>query len=305
MTTRLDKIDIEDILFFDIEVARKTKNLKIGSREFELYKHKIRDRKTDTYPTDKEVIETYEKRAALTMTYTKIVSIGVGYVKSGVVSIKAVSGHNEEELLKEFAKISTKFMFVCGANILGYDLPMISVNSSKYFRVQDHLPDKFITGGKKPWNLDSVIDLMDIFKGTHYSNTSLDEMCYHFGLPSSKDEISGSEVSEEYWKNGLENIDKYVKKDVLANINIFRSMRGEEPFETFKDKTGTKVTADPLITKIWKSKKITKTDGKKLDAFCKDLTDSEIKSVRDILKAALIDDKGNIPEEYEEFIGEL
>jgi hypothetical protein len=113
---------------------------------------------------------------------------------------------------------------------------MIAVNGMKYFDVTETLVDRFLTSGKKPWNLDRCLDLMDIFKGTHYANTSVDEMCYHFEIESPKTDLDGSMVSEEYWNNGIDKINKYVKQDVFANINIFKKMRFEQSFNSFIDK---------------------------------------------------------------------
>lgn len=253
MNATLKKINEEKVLFFDTEVVRRNRELDINSKEFELFRKKIRNRETDEFLPNDEVLLEYKKKAALKMCYTKIVSIGVGYIKDGEVHIKALEG-DEETILKQFCIIANSFDYICGVNILAYDLPMISVNGVRYFSVPDILVDRFITSGKKPWELKSVIDLMEIFRGTHYANTSLDEMCYHFDLPSPKTELGGSMISEEYWENGIENINKYVKEDVFASINIFKKMRFETFFATFIDKNITSIIEEqieqPILTQI-------------------------------------------------------
>lgn len=235
MNQTIKRINEEKVLFFDLEVVRKHKDLDINSKEFELFQKKTRNKETDDLLPDNEVVEQYNKRAALKMCYTKIVSIGVGFIKEGEVHIKALEG-DEESILKQFCAIANSFDYICGANILAYDLPMIAVNGMKYFDVTETLVDRFLTSGKKPWNLDRCLDLMDIFKGTHYANTSVDEMCYHFEIESPKTDLDGSMVSEEYWNNGIDKINKYVKQDVFANINIFKKMRFEQSFNSFIDK---------------------------------------------------------------------
>lgn len=245
MNQTIKKVNEEKVLFFDLEVVRKNKELGINSKEFELFQKKTRNRETDELLPDNEVLEQYNKRAALKMCYTKIVSIGVGFIKDGEVHIKALEG-DEESVLRQFCSIANTFDYVCGANILGYDLPMVAVNGMRYFDVTENLVDRFLTSGKKPWNLDRCLDLMDIFKGTHYANTSLDEMCYHFEIPSPKTDLDGSMVSEEYWTNGVDKINSYVKQDVFAGINVFKKMRFEKPFETFIDKN--RITSiEPLV----------------------------------------------------------
>lgn len=256
MNQTLKKIDEEKILFFDIEDIRRNKELDINSKEFELFQKKTRNRETDEYLSDTEVIEEYSKRAALKMCYTKIVSIGVGFIKSSEVHIKALEG-TEEQIIQQFCNISQSFDYVCGANIIKFDLPMISNNGYRYFDVCEVLPDRFVVNGKKPWNIDRVIDLQEIFQGTHYSPSSVDEMCYHFDLPSPKTDLEGSKVSDEYWENGVDKINTYVKTDVFANVNLFKKMRFEKPFEEFIDKNESNeplTQEQSILKKLYSSK---------------------------------------------------
>jgi hypothetical protein len=84
-------------------------------------------------------------------------------------------------------------------------------------------------------------------------------MCYHFDITSPKTDLDGSMVSNEYWENGLEKINTYVKKDVFANVNIFKKMRFEQPFETFIDKNVLTIVESfieeqPILTKLHSTK---------------------------------------------------
>lgn len=248
MNQTIKKVNEEKVLFFDLEVVRKNKELDPKSREFKLFQKKVRDRDTDVLLPTEDVQELYNQKAALKMCYMKVVSVGVGFIKGGEVHIKALEG-DEESILRQFCNIANSFDYVCGANILGYDLPVVAVNSLRYFDVTEVLVDRFLTSGKKPWNLDKCLDLMDIFRGTHYANSSLDEMCYHFDLPSSKSELDGSMVSEEYWNNGLVKINKYVKEDVFASVNVFKKMRFEEAFDRFIDKNKI-VNLEPFVEEV-------------------------------------------------------
>lgn len=236
MNINFKRISIEKVLFFDIEAVRQSETLDPNSKEFELYQKKIRDRETDELPSEEETIAHYEKRAALRMGYTKIVTVGVAFVRAGEVYVKALTGE-EKDVLKQLFEIMGQFDFVCGVNILGYDLPQCYVNAAKYFDFTDIVPDKFVTSGKKPWELKSVIDLMDVVKGTHYANMSLDEMLFHFGLDSSKTDIDGSQVSQVYYTEGIDRIVEYVKKDVFANVNLFRVLQFEKPYADFIDRS--------------------------------------------------------------------
>jgi hypothetical protein len=295
MNQTIKKINEEKVLFFDLEVVRRNKDLDINSKEFELFQKKTRNIETDELLPDDEVVEQYNKRAALKMCYTKIVSVGVGFIKDGEVHIKALEG-DEESVLRQFCSIANTFDYVCGANILGYDLPMVAVNGMRYFNVTENLVDRFLTSGKKSWNLDRCLDLMDIFKGTHYANTSLDEMCYHFNIPSPKTDLDGSMVSNEYWNNGLDKINSYVKQDVFAGINIFKKMRFEQPFEVFIDKNQTTTVQPfaedlPILEKIYKATNLDIKTKEKLEKLLskKKVTKKEKLILEDILVSLYID----------------
>lgn len=245
MNQTIKKINQEKVLFMDLEDVRRVKELTKESREFELFRKKTRNRETDEFLSDENVILEYQRKAALKMCYTKIVCIGVGFIKDGEVHIKSLEG-TEEEVIKQFCTISQSFDYVCGANQIAFDIPMIINNGYRYFDVCEVLPDRFVTSDKKKWNLDKLIDLQVVFQGTHYYASSLDEMCYHFDLPSPKSEIDGSMVSDEYYTNGLEKISKYVKQDVFACINLFKKMRFQTPFESFIDKNEN-ISVEPFV----------------------------------------------------------
>lgn len=227
------------------------------------------------------------------MCYTKIVCIGVGFIKGGEVHIKSLEG-TEEEIIKQFCSIAQSFDYMCFSNGIAFDLPMVINNGYRYFDVCETLPDRFITSGKKVWNLDRLLDLQEIFKGTHYYASSLDEMCYHFDLPSPKSDLDGSQVSDEYWNNGIEKISKYVKQDVFACVNLFKKMRFEQPFETFIDKNQNTTVEPfveelPLLQRINSSKNIGEKDKEELkQIFTKNKLSKKDKDiVFDLIRASL------------------
>lgn len=285
MNQTIKKVNQEKILFMDIEDVRRSKEVDINSREFELYRKKTRNRETDEYLPNDEVIKEYQKKAALKMCYTKIVCIGVGFIKDVEVHIKSLEG-TEEEVIKQFCNIAQGFDYMCFSNGIAFDLPMVINNGYRYFDVCEVLPDRFVTSGKKQWNLDKLIDLQVVFQGTHYYASSLDEMCYHFDIPSPKSDLDGSQVSDEYWDNGLERISKYVKQDVFACVNLFKKMRFEQPFETFIDKNETTllepfVQEQPLLERLYNTGNLNKEEIEKL--LKNNMTEEEKSSVKTIL----------------------
>lgn len=293
MNQTIKKVNQERILFMDIEDVRRNKELDINSREFELFRKKTRNRDTDEYLPQEDIVDQYRKKGALKMCYTKIVCIGVGFIKDGEVHIKSLEG-TEEEIIKQFCIIAQNFDYMCFSNGIAFDLPMVINNGYRYFDVCEVLPDRFITSGKKQWNLDRLLDLQEIFKGTHYYASSLDEMCYHFDLHSPKSDLDGSQVSDEYWNNGLEKISKYVKQDVFACVNLFKKMRFEQPFDTFIDKNELTTVQPfieelPLLQKIFATKEITKETKEYIEKILKKnkLSKKEKDIVFDLIRASL------------------
>lgn len=247
MNNNFKKIDISEVLFFDIETVRKNKELDPNSREFELYQKKIRNRETDELPSTEETLLDYEKRGALKLGFNTVITIGVGFVKENKVYVKSIVG-TEEEVIKEFFNITQTFKFISGYNILGFDLPICNYNGSKYFDVTEHINNSFNVSGAKPWTVPNIVDLMDIVKGTFYGIPSFEEVLYHYDLPSSKDDISGADVSRVYYDEGIDRIEDYVKKDVFASIQLFQKLQGKEISSEFTDRNSTteRVKLNPL-----------------------------------------------------------
>jgi predicted PolB exonuclease-like 3'-5' exonuclease len=226
-------IDIEKVLFFDCEVVRNQSELDIDSKEFELFQKKTRDRATDEVLADEDVLAEYNRLAGLKMGYNKIVCISIGAVKKGKLYIKSITGE-EKDVLDAFYEKLWEYDFVSGFNIVGYDLPMCQFNYLRHGL--PNIPEAFNVSGKKPWDLKSIIELMDVVRGTHFANPSLDEVCFHLGVKSPKEGgIDGSQVSEVYYSEGVDRIAEYCNRDVMATVNVFRKLQGQEVFTEYVD----------------------------------------------------------------------
>jgi hypothetical protein len=83
--------------------------------------------------------------------------------------------------------------------------------------------------GKKPWEIPHL-DTMELWKFGDYKNyTSLNLLTAIFGIPTSKDDIDGSQVGYVYWvEDDLPRICTYCQKDVIATAQLIRRYRGEE-----------------------------------------------------------------------------
>ncbi len=232
--------DIFKILFIDIEtVAAKSSfdELPLELQEFWIKKAKyIPPREKETSPED-----LYSEKAGIYAEFGKIICISVGFLipdkeKKTIDSfrVKSFYGDDEKALLQDFFQSLDKYLNnntykICGHNIKEFDIPYICRRSIINGL---NLPSLINIAGKKPWEIPHL-DTMDLWRFGDYKNyTSLSLLNYILDIPSSKDDIDGSDVGHVYWQdNNLPRIVKYCEKDVLAvaqlilkfmNIEILR-----------------------------------------------------------------------------------
>jgi hypothetical protein len=74
---------------------------------------------------------------------------------------------------------------------------------------------------------DIIIDTKSAWSYNVFDNTtSLDLLCEIFGVPSSKDDIDGSDIKNIFWiEKDLPRIAKYCTKDVIALANVYLRMK--------------------------------------------------------------------------------
>ena len=121
---------------------------------------------------------------------------------------------------------------MCGHNAKEFDIPYICrrllINGLK-------LPPVINIAGKKPWEI-AHLDTLELWKfGDYKAFTSLPLLCHVFGIPTPKDDISGADVARVYfnneadtYKSGLERVKAYCEKDVVALVQLFLKMRGDQ-----------------------------------------------------------------------------
>ena len=136
----------------------------------------------------------------------------------------------EEELLVEFKNLlETHFNrpqhLLCAHNGKEFDFPYIArrmlINGIS-------LPSKLDLFGKKPWEV-AHLDTLELWKFGDYKHyTSLKLLTNILGIPSPKDDIDGSQVSEVYYKEkNLDRIVTYCEKDTVAVAQIILKLRQE------------------------------------------------------------------------------
>jgi hypothetical protein len=147
----------------------------------------------------------------------------VGYFtnfKSAERKFRVTSFYGDEvKILEDFKNLLDKHFckpahVLCAHNGKEFDFPYIA---RRMIIHQITLPEKLNLFGKKPWEIPHL-DTMELWKFGDYKHfTSLKLLTSILKIPSPKDDISGSEVGEVYYKEkNIERIVTYCEKDTIA-----------------------------------------------------------------------------------------
>jgi predicted PolB exonuclease-like 3'-5' exonuclease len=238
----LKNLDLINVLVLDIETVSSHKSLEDMSPDMQkLWGYKAdsiqrRVEEADRLPLD----EVYVENAGIYAEFGKILCISVGVFRRDKETgklhfhVKSYFGHDERLLLLEFTTLIEKHYnnpkkhYLCGHNIKEFDVPYICrrmiVNGLA-------LPDALDLPGKKPWELEHLLDTMTLWKfGDYKAYTSLKLLCGLFEIPTPKDDIDGSQVGKTYWNEGdVDRIEVYCKKDVVATARVLARMMLHDP----------------------------------------------------------------------------
>jgi 3'-5' exonuclease len=229
----LQTINIENILFLDIETVPMMADY---GQLPENYKKHWDKKVGQLIKYDQNLTEEQKRpeamfeRAGIYAEFGKVVCISTGIVKNQTLWLKSYSSDNEYELLTEFAGMLNKagekrIQYLCAHNGKEFDYPyLIRRMLINIIRI----PPMLDISGKKPWEVNHF-DTMELWKFGDYKNyTSLDLLSTIFSLPSSKDDINGSDVGRVFWvENDLARITTYCQKDVIAIVNLFLKFQGK------------------------------------------------------------------------------
>jgi DNA polymerase elongation subunit (family B) len=232
---------LTNILFIDIEtvsVVPDFQSLSPAMQELWAKKSQFFRNEDGTKITPEE---TFNDRAGIFAEFGSIVCIGIGcLVPKGdqwTLLLKALSSRNEKQLLEQFcdslSKFSEKFsdLLFCGHNIREFDMPYISrrllLNGIPLPRCMSYM-------GKESWQVPYLDTLKMWSFGDREHYTSLALLAELFNLPSPKDEIDGSMVSQVFWegeakdqkKDALNKISDYCLSDVETTARIFLRLKG-------------------------------------------------------------------------------
>lgn len=224
----LNDIKPEDILFLDIETVPQVAEYALLSEQHK----KLWDKKAQNLIKEQDTPETIYSRAGIYAEFGKIICISVGFIvnKDGIrcFRVKSFYGDDERILLLDFAQMLNRFSKrpaanLCGHNGKEFDFPYIArrmlINGIE-------IPEILNIAGKKPWEV-KFLDTMELWKfGDNKHYTSLNLLAFVFNIPSPKDDIDGSQVSECYYNGELKRIVSYCEKDTLAVAQLFLRYKG-------------------------------------------------------------------------------
>lgn len=226
----LDKIQLENILFLDIETVPEFKNYSdLNTTTQDLFSSKTQyQRKDDITP------EEFYERAGIWAEFGKIICISVGYFtfKNDIRHFRVTSFFGEEtKILKDFSNVVDNHFgqpqhMLCGHNAKEFDFPFIA---RRMIINNIQIPQKLNLFGKKPWEVPHL-DTMELWKfGDYKTFTSLKLLTSVLGIPSPKDDIDGSEVAKVYYEEkNIDRIITYCEKDVIAVAQILLRFRRQE-----------------------------------------------------------------------------
>lgn len=226
----IEKINLNNILFFDIETVPETENFS----DLDVEMKELWEQKTQYQRRDDFTPEDFYERAGIWAEFGKIVCISVGYFtnKSDIRNFRVTSFFGEEKkILKDFSNLlDTHFghaqHVLCGHNAKEFDIPFIA---RRMIINNIAIPAKLNLFGKKPWEIPHL-DTLELWKFGDYKNfTSLKLLTKILGIPSPKGDIDGSQVANVFYADkDIDRIITYCEKDVIAVAQIFLRFRREE-----------------------------------------------------------------------------
>ncbi|HEY0652358.1 MAG TPA: 3'-5' exonuclease [Chryseosolibacter sp.] len=223
--------ELRDILFLDIETVAGTSDF--NSLDERLKTQWARKASFFKRHLDQSDEELFHDRAGIYAEFGKVVCISVGKFfdhESGELGLKTkvYSGHDENVLLNQFKtmleKMDSSTLRFCAHNGKEFDYPYLC----RRMLIQGiPLPPALNLSGKKPWDVQHL-DTLELWKfGDVKHYTSLDLLATIFNIPSSKNNIDGSQVNFVYHKeNGLDRISEYCRGDVVVLAQLFLRLKG-------------------------------------------------------------------------------
>ena len=146
----------------------------------------------------------------------------IGYIKEDGFISKGVITGSEKEILEQFWQISQDVEVFIGHNILEFDFPFIYKRS-----IINRVKPRKLYMGK--YQSEPIFDTQCEWEKWAYGKAQkLDTLAKVLGLPSSKEDMDGSQVWQAYQDGRFEDISNYCMKDVELVRQVYYKMTFEE-----------------------------------------------------------------------------
>ncbi len=226
----LEKVNLNNILFLDIETVPEQENYSLLDQDMqELWEQKTQYQRKDEFTAN----EFYD-RAGIWAEFGKIICISVGYFanKNDIRNFRVTSFvGDEKKILNDFSNVMNNHFnqpqhLLCGHNSKEFDIPFIARRMIINGLI---IPPKLNLFGKKPWEIPHL-DTLELWKFGDYKHfTALKLLTKILHIPTSKDDIDGSQVGYVYYhEKNIDRIVTYCEKDVIAVAQVFLRLRREE-----------------------------------------------------------------------------
>ena len=226
----IKRLKLEHILFLDIETVPQFADYdSLDNPTKLLWEAKTKYQRKETF-TPKEFYD----RAGIWAEFGKIICISVGYFKQkeDPINFIVTSFYGEEgDILKDFKNLlETHFNksnhLLCAHNGKEFDFPYIA---RRMVVLGIDLPEKLNLFGKKPWEVPHL-DTLELWKfGDYKTFTSLSLMAHVLGIPSPKNDISGEQVRDVFYKEkDIDRIVAYCEKDTVTVAQIILKLRNQD-----------------------------------------------------------------------------
>ena len=226
----IKRIKLVHILFLDIETVPQFADYdSLDNPTKLLWEAKTKYQRKENF-TPKEFYD----RAGIWAEFGKIICISVGYFKQkeDPRNFRVTSFYGEEaDILKDFKNLlETHFNksnhLLCAHNGKEFDFPYIA---RRMVILGIDLPEKLNLFGKKPWEVPHL-DTLELWKfGDYKTFTSLSLMAHVLGIPSPKNDISGEQVRDVFYKEkDIDRIVAYCEKDTVTVAQIILKLRNQD-----------------------------------------------------------------------------
>lgn len=220
----LKRLNLKDVLFIDIETSSTVKSLELDTPLFDSWQYK----KKSENLSNEELIESYANEAALYAEFGRIVCISIGMLGKDGFKTTTFNNFDEATMINSFYGLLDKVKEgtqICGHSVKNFDIPYIVQRGMVHNIFPHPLMD---TSGKKPWEMDWIIDTKELWQLGSFNRASLLGIVTCLGLPSPKQDLQGSDVPKYFWENPeghIDRISEYCERDVIAVYDVLNYLK--------------------------------------------------------------------------------